>query len=646
MNPGLGSITQLAHATYVWAAEVPRLATGSACSPHSESLALLRAFVTDAPVGSALQLRYEAPAAPGVGLAPPLLLGRARTLEDALALGSLVALTFPPTHGLRALDEPAVRRRLVPFDLDAAEPNHVAELRRVVTSPDAGQPIVLPWPTTSHDADLAALLERAPAGTILCLHVERAEVSDDVVAHLQTAVQELRDELEYDTDPALHRSLAAHRIWLRELPRGAVQLRVTLVGAQPLVPGLADLVGLAVAGVVAGDGGSSYEVARPRNRHELDLALQLIDSVRAGIWGADDHETAELRFLFGAVEAAAAFRLPALGEGVAPAGPAAAVTHPEVRARLTRQVTGSGDPFLVIDLSRGDYVGLADDLRRAGTDVRRLRLDPLAAGFAPFAVTPGAPRHAHAGRVLAAFDLAYRFSERSPASWVLLNRAVYDAYESSRPAAPALRDVIDAAAALFDRSGAAGGGHELRAALVGRLELLASGPLGAVLQAEAAPDWSAVLGTPTILELGGLSGPAERSLVAGMVLAGILAHREAAPLAPGRRHVVVLAGFDRLAPALFGDSELDGATALADALTALAGSGQEFVIADVAAVPRAGVLPAPDDWSLPTWAPIALPGGAPFPFAAPLDPTALDRSGLDRSGLDSSSSDATSGVSS
>ena len=56
-------------------------------------MALVRAVATDGPAGAALQLRFESP---GPDASPePLLLGRARTADDALRLARLVALTFP-----------------------------------------------------------------------------------------------------------------------------------------------------------------------------------------------------------------------------------------------------------------------------------------------------------------------------------------------------------------------------------------------------------------------------------------------------------------------------------------------------------------------------------------------------------------------
>ncbi|MEZ5259231.1 MAG: hypothetical protein R2705_20820 [Ilumatobacteraceae bacterium] len=112
-----------------------------------------------------------------------------------------------------------------------------------------------------------------------CIHVEREEPGIELLVDLTTVIGMLRDEAETSHDPVVQKLLAAHRSWLRGLPRLAL-VRVALFGAEPLRPGLCDVVGIGLLGH------APYEIARPAERHELDLALQMIDDRRVGTWGA------------------------------------------------------------------------------------------------------------------------------------------------------------------------------------------------------------------------------------------------------------------------------------------------------------------------------------------------------------------------
>lgn len=610
MNRRLPEACHVAHGSWVWAVDVPRT-TAPDPAAHGrdlgESLAVLRAMAADSPAGSALQLRYATDGTPATGPMVPYLVGRARTEADAETLARLVALTLPDRFGFRPVAAEAVVSRLVPFELDDLEPAHVVELRRVVDTIDPARPVVIPWSPAGTDTELGDLLVRADSATVLCIHVERCDADEELVEQLHATLQDLRDEPGLEADPALHRSLAAHRAWLRELPGGALQVRVSLVSEHPLTPGLADLVGLAMT-----DGGGTehggYRIVRPANRHELDLALQLIDGARAGTWGGPaDGSTSALPYLCAPAEATAAFRLPRRAEGGARRDGESS-SFPATCALLRRLAVEGATPFLVIDLSRGDYAAVADELVRGGAPVRRLRLDPTVRGFDPFWAPAGAGRHAHVARLLAAFDLAFGWAEAAPASWVLLSRAMFDIFDpldTGEPAgtAPSLRALVASADRLMDRLAlGTSGGHELRASLLGRLELLETGPLGSILCAGEVLDWDAVLAEPTVIELGGITGPRERTLVAGLLLAGLLAHRSVHPLAPGSAHVAVLAG-------LTAHGLADDATApLAEGIAALAGSGQSFVPADVSATGPLGRLRAPDAWGLPiirsgAWAP-------------------------------------------
>ncbi len=297
MNRQLPTAVHVAHSSWVWVVEVPRITSsdrGAGGDGPNESLAILRAMAADAPPGTALQVRYTTEAIDGAGRPVPYLVGRARTEDEAVTLARLVALTLPEQFGFRPVDQALVPHRLVPFGLDGAEPGNVVELRRVIDTIDPARPVVIPWSPARHDTDFGDLLVRAGSPTLLCIHVERCEADEELVEQLHATLHELSDEPGIESDPALQRSLAAHRAWLRELPGGALQVRVMLIADQTLAPGLADLTGLAVTDGAQSEHGG-YRITRPANRHELDLALQIVDDVRAGIWGVSSDDASLLR---------------------------------------------------------------------------------------------------------------------------------------------------------------------------------------------------------------------------------------------------------------------------------------------------------------------------------------------------------------
>ena len=578
---------QIAHSSWVWIAELTRLAAGAAAA--TDGLAVLRAMSTDAPEGCALQLRYVRGES-GDESVRCLLVGRARTSEDGIRLLSLAELTVPNDYALRLVAEDAVRQELTPFSLDEMAPSHVAEIRRINESIDGGLAAVVPWPSAGEATGLSGDLALALAGThvpvVLCIHVESVTPSSDLLADLTSTINVLRDDLETSQDLHIQRMLAAHRSWLRGLPRAAVEVRIALVSAEPLTPGLCDLVGLSMVG------DAPYEVARPSNRHELDLALQMVDECRAGAWGVSTaHDHGGLRFLFEPAGLGSVFRFP---------DQQSAATRAEARelscsgaVSLLRTVALEGDGFLVIDLGRGDYAAFAAEMRDAGRPVRRFRLDPAVVGFDPFATPEHAIPAMHASRVLAALDLAHRFSTTAPASWPLLSRAFYDAYGVD--SAPDVEDLLGAVDATMARFSLAGPGtHELRAHLCATLSLLDNGPLGAVIAAGAFVDWDELLAHPTIIELGAVAGRQDRLLLAGLLLAGVLSHRDTDPVEPGRRHLLVISGGAALTDAVGA-----GAAFLSDAMDAATVLGQSFAIATPAATPPTGILLAPDAWSLP-----------------------------------------------
>jgi hypothetical protein len=212
-------------------------------------------------------------------------------------------------------------------------------------------------------------------------------------------------------------------------------------------------------------------------------------------------------------------------------------------------------------------------------------LDPDTPAFNPFAPPAGCPPTAHAGRVLAAFDAALGLSGVWPTGYVTLGRALFTAYERCEDGeAPTIRTLYAALGDTIRRSGFSGpDGLNARAALLGRIEFLVRGPLGAALTADARAgvDWADLMSRPAVVELRRFAGPVERSLVFALLLAGLVSYREANPVGGGLAHVTVLEEAHRvLAPGDGAGSE--GVRLMVEAVAELRGSGEGFVVVDQA----------------------------------------------------------------
>lgn len=263
---------QIAHGSFVWAVE---LATRPARDPFplaADSYPLVAGFAAEAPAGAALQLRVAG--GPGARIGP-LLVGRARSEEEAVALAELVGLTLPPRIAADPLDPQRIPGVLAPFDLAVSDDAGLVELRRVAAETDEGTDAVVGWGHTAALDDLGTAVGRSPVDVICCVHLERVMNAPE------------------NADPL------------------ALNVRVVLVAPGALPPGLATLVGVAVAGI-GGDGRPApFTLTRPCGQHERDVAVGPIDTLRSGGWGIPDNDPlGELRFAFGASDAAQVFRLP------------------------------------------------------------------------------------------------------------------------------------------------------------------------------------------------------------------------------------------------------------------------------------------------------------------------------------------------
>ncbi len=301
---------QLGHASFVWVAELVHRPEACPAPPSGvpDSYPLVSAFAAEAPAGAALQLRF------GAGASAPartMLVGRARSEDDAAALATLVELTLPPGIAACPLAPQRVPAALVPFELDGADHTRLAELRRVTEEIDRGTEVIIGWGDTATTESLETIVGRVAGEVLCCVHLERSMIAEENLEHVAAIVGELRDDVASDPDPALLATLGAQRALQRELSRTALSVRVVLAAPAALPPGLAALVGVGVAGI-AGDGKAApFALARPLGRHEFDVALQPIDAIRTGGWGIPGGDRlGEVRFAFGVSHAAQVFRLP------------------------------------------------------------------------------------------------------------------------------------------------------------------------------------------------------------------------------------------------------------------------------------------------------------------------------------------------
>lgn len=644
-------LTEIVAGRHLWMAEIPWLPDVLGSGRHASiggnplteifgaQIALLRAFSSSAPAGSVLQLRFlreESNRRIAIHL-----VGCGPTAAHATRLADIVGALFPSEYPLLGVKSSAITSLIRPFPLEGLSADQFSEVRRAIESTDPASeafpaganlrdPVVLPW-AWSAQALLSslALLRNQPPGTILGVHVEPARISSETIDFLQDEANRFRSLLGDDENPLLVTALAAYRRWLRELPRGALSLRVFLGSPLPLAHGLAEAIGVDLTRTWEAGGPNSltgsFSIARPSSETEVDSCIQLIEECRASRWGGPtDPGISELQFLFDPHEANTAFRLPVTRPGgiagVAtgriaslPRGRDAATAHggdlfvgqsstdepyalseSDLRRhvlvagvpgsgksttvrRILNELTERGIPWLVVDPAKSDYTELA----ASGAEI--VRLDPEVPAFNPLTVPEGSTPAEHGSRVLAAFDAAFGFSTWWPAGWILLGRALFDAYESAPGGKPTMRSLYSATADLLRRAGYRGeGADNIKAALLGRIEFLAFGPIGVSLMADphGGVDWARLTSRPTVIELRRFTGPQERTLIFALLLAGLVSYRESHPI-DRLGHVTVLEEAHRV----IGGGETvnsQGVQLFADAIAELRGSGEGFIIVDQA----------------------------------------------------------------
>jgi hypothetical protein len=589
--------------------------------------------------GTALQVRLLAygPIMGEPGTVAPFLVGRGQSREAVARLASLVRATLPAELPLEPITDPAALRAVLEHvEVHAGPAAAVAEVRRRIEELDSvpgsalGGTRILPgvqrWaPDVMGLRTACTVLARHTTPAVIVLHLEPKEPSLELLDRLDTTVREIAESRDPADNP-LRRSIAVDNLRrLRNLPRAALEVRVMVAARGAIEPGLLETIGISLTAEEA------YATIRPRDELELLLASEAFSHAEARWWGSSgDDLVDELLRISDSAEAAAVVRFPTPLRGGSPGLPSVPLSTLPRSALAAEDDMGAGVrlgpglgggqvslsleeinrhllvaglpgfgktvsvqrllhrlwvehdiPFLVLDPAKSDYAALSSEI---GASATHIRLTPDEPAFNPFAIPQGCTPHAHAGRVLAAFDSAFGLSATWPMGYVTLARGLFAAYETLEPGkAPTLRSVFAQVGDTLRRSALSGpDGANARAALLARLEFLTRGPLGAALTggAQDAIDWERLLASPTVVEMRGFGGPAERALIFALLLAGLISYREANPAQGGLGHVTVLEEAHRVLRD--SNQESEGVRLFVEAIAELRGSGEGFVIVDQA----------------------------------------------------------------
>lgn len=612
---------------------------------YTSASLLANAIAGSGPTGSSIQLRFLSQGKHPTGTAHfrcAIVLG-ADTNDELSILIGIVKATAPmhyplvPANArnlemiLRWGDEgtsPAsfakVTRKPVPLSLDAFDEN-IDELLVVEEF-------------TPQRADIAralTALSQQPGKSTLLLEISPHNPSSTYREHLQEAfqisLQRSRNSSLFDA--SRQRTVTSFlRNQLNEVSRTMIRANVALSVEGDFLPGILEVVSAAIIG------SPHYNVARtssPVDRVDARRQFEDLDTV---LWGSSsDGFTDEIASTFTISEASRFFQLlvtpeagipglmalpptrlpqspqlppdhaqgqsPRVIIGASPSGRNVDLTLSElnkhtlivglpgfgktntVHILLQSLWNDHGVPFLVLDPVKTDYREIGGTLApRNGINPLYISLGPDTPGFNPFSVPTGVSIASHASRLVGAFDAALRISERFPLGLTFLSRAVFKSYAESADEFPTLRTLVKtlksmlATETMSEESRA-----NFDASLLGRLRSMVEGPLGQVLLGEPdqGVDWDEILRRPTVIEFRRFAGPSERSLIFGLLVAGLISVREANALGHNRglQHVTVLEEAHRVLASTEGVVS-EGSRLMAEAIAELRGSGEGFIVVD------------------------------------------------------------------
>lgn len=631
MSPALH---QLSRSAWIGGLTVPVLPDGDEeleAELRDGYRALAEAVARNPPGDCAVQVRLDSRGREEgeAGRVRCALLVRARTSEDCRDMLSLAETTLSTRLAPHIVDRDDELTDL----LRGPVVDRVAytEIRRLAD--DVGPVLVRP---PAQGLDMPAIARWDPDGVglrraatllalqsrpaLVVLHMEPLRPSTALLEHLDAVIRDIAAEQDVASSPLRAQIVAQYRSKLRDLPRAALQVRVVIAASDRPSPTLEAATGLALA--VSG----GFAALQATTDHQVVALGNLVTRLECGRPGPGVLE--ELSVACDAAEAAALVRFPVpapsgtVGLASAPVGTLPRAAEPTGSAgagRPLRLGTGAGGgvvslgleelkqhlviaglpgfgktlttqtllasawteevPFLVIDPAKSDYRSLSTVV----TPLRVVELTPEQFAFNPFGVPAGCHRISHAGRVLAAFDAAFGLSREWPVGYVTLARSLYRTY--SQDEVPTLGSLYAAVAAVIAGSKFQGpDGANLRASLLGRIELLGKGPLGVALStpAEGRIDFADLLSQPTVIELRRFTGPMERSLVFALLLAGLISYRESNPVHGRLAHVTVLEEAHRLLRREHEGPASEGVRMFVEAIAELRGSGEGFVIVDQA----------------------------------------------------------------